>query len=282
MFIRLGYEIGISCNQPTEIIALLDVHPDSADRIIASSGLKISPELPVHYYLDAYGNSCLRFTAQPGEVTLYRDSLIEDDGQPDPWDSMVTEAPVPDLPDEVMAYLLASRYCETDLMMDRAWGLFGHLPPGWARVRAIFDHVDQRLTFGYQYARATRTAAEAYDERIGVCRDFAHLAITLCRCMNIPARYVNGYLGDIGVPPDPAPMDFNAWCEVWLGGRWITLDARHNQPRIGRIVVARGRDATDIPLIQSFGPHMLTRFRVWTEEEQDNAALTRYHGAVPS
>ncbi len=156
-------------------------------------------------------------------------------------------------------------------MSDLAWSLFGHLPPGWARVQAICDYVHNRLSFGYGYARATRTAAQAHEERVGVCRDFAHLAITLCRCMNIPARYVNGYLGDIGVPPDPAPMDFNAWFEAYLDGKWYTFDARHNIPRIGRIVVARGRDATDVPLLHSFGPHKLTKFKVWTHEESSNA-----------
>nr|WP_283258319.1 transglutaminase family protein [Pseudomonas sp. GX19020] len=156
--------------------------------------------------------------------------------------------------------------------MTQAWELFGNVAPGWSRVRAIFDYVNRHLTFGYEHARPTRTASEAWRERVGVCRDFAHLAITLCRCMNIPARYANGYLGDIGVAPNPAPMDFNAWCEVWLEDRWFTLDARHNEPRIGRVVIARGRDATDIPLIHSFGPHQLTKFRVWTEEAKDAAA----------
>lgn len=272
MLIRLGYEIEITCDQPTEVIALLDPHPDFAGSIIRTSGLQVSRSVPNRTYADPYGNSCLRLTAPAGALRLSRDSLVELDGRPDHWDETARECPLSALPDEVLGHLLASRYCETDLMMAKAWELFGNVAPGWTRVRAIFDHVNRHLTFGYEHARATRTASEAWQERVGVCRDFAHLAITLCRCMNIPARYANGYLGDIGVPDNPAPMDFNAWCEVWLEDRWFTLDARHNEPRIGRVVIARGRDATDIPLIHSFGPHLLTRFRVWTEEAQETVA----------
>lgn len=277
MIIRLGYEIGISCDQPTEMIALLDVHPSLYGQITADTGLRTAPGLPYRFYNDAFGNSCLRISLPAGDSTLYRDSLFYCDGQPDRWpwpgDADAWESPVWQLPDEALVYLLPSRYCETDLMMQTAWSLFGGLQPGWSRVRAIFDYVSTRIEFGYQYARATRTAYEAHNERLGVCRDFAHLAITLCRCMNIPARYANGYLGDIGVPFNPAPMDYNAWCEVWLGGRWLTLDARHNEPRIGRVVVARGRDATDIPLLHSFGTHRLTKFFVRTEEVPDNTLL---------
>jgi transglutaminase-like putative cysteine protease len=170
------------------------------------------------------------------------------------------------LPDECLRYLAGSRYCETDRLWGLAWKLFGATEPGWARVQAICDYVHHRLAFSYGYARATRTAIEAHEERVGVCRDFAHLAIAFCRCMNIPARYVNGYLGDIGVEPDPSPMDFSAWFEAYLGGRWYAFDARHNTPRIGRIVVARGRDAMDVPLLHSFGPHQLKGFRVWADE----------------
>lgn len=268
VLIRLGYKIEINCNQPTEVIAMLDPHPDLAGYVTRTSGLQISHGVPYRTYTDLYGNLCLRLTALAGATRLSRDSLVEVSGEPDIWDETASENPVSALPDEVLGYLLASRYCETDLMMAQAWELFGNMAPGWTRVRAIFDYVNRHITFGYEYARATRTACEAWHERVGVCRDFAHLAITLCRCMNIPARYANGYLGDIGVPADPAPMDFNAWCEVWLDGRWFTLDARHNTPRIGRVVIARGRDATDIPMIHSFGPHQLTGFTVWTEESK--------------
>jgi len=210
--------------------------------------------------------------APPGDLTIMSDAVIEDSGLPDPIELDAGESPVEQLPNETLAFLLGSRYCETDKLADIAWRHFGSSPRGWRRVQAICDFVCGHLTFGYEHARATRTAFEAYQERIGVCRDFAHLAVAFCRCMNIPARYANGFLGDIGVPPDPAPMDYNAWFEVFLDGRWFTFDARHNTPRIGRITVARGRDATDIPLVTSFGPHILKTFRVWTDEV-DAAAL---------
>lgn len=265
MKIRLGYQIEISCDLPTEVVALLDPHPEFASAIVQDSGLDLSPGVGPDWYEDSFGNRCLRLSAPGGPLTLKRDLILENSGKPDLWPEEAHETPIGALPDDVLQFLLPSRYCETDLMMETAWDLFGGVQPGWGRVRAIFDHVNDRLTFGYQHARNTRTAAEAWAEQKGVCRDFAHLAITLCRCMNIPARYVNGFLPDIGVPIDPAPMDYNAWSEVWIGDRWVTLDARHNQPRIGRIAVARGRDATDIPLLHSFGPHQLNTFSVWCD-----------------
>jgi transglutaminase-like putative cysteine protease len=173
---------------------------------------------------------------------------------------------VPELPEETLVFLLGSRYCETDRLSEFAWKQFGHLPRGWHLVQAICDFVHNHITFGYQHARSTRTALEAYHERVGVCRDFAHLAVTLCRCMNIPARYCTGYLGDIGIPPVDAPMDFAAWFEVYLGGRWYTFDPRNNTPRIGRVLIARGRDACDVALSSSFGPNTLSSFKVWTDE----------------
>ncbi len=267
MLIRLGYEIAISCPQPTPVVSLLEVHADRQSDIKRQTRVLTSPPIRTKVYTDLFGNTCRRFTAPEGGVRLLYDAVVEDSGQPDEVNMLARETPVEHLPDEVLGYLLGSRYCETDHLMDLAWQTFGHLPPGWARVQAIIDYVHARLSFGYGYARATRTAAQAHEERVGVCRDFAHLAITLCRCMNIPARYVNGYLGDIGVPPDPAPMDFNAWTEVYLDGKWYTFDPRHNQPRIGRVVIARGRDATDVPLLHTFGPHSLSTFKIWTYEQ---------------
>jgi transglutaminase-like putative cysteine protease len=202
----------------------------------------------------------------PGDTAFELSGVIEDPGTHEPQLSDEPAWPVSDLPADSLVYLLASRYCETDQLATRAWQLFGHLPHGASRVRAIVDYVHNHLTFGYKFARPTRTALEAHNERVGVCRDFAHLTITMCRCLNIPARYVNGYLGDIGVAKDPAPMDFSAWVEVFLGGRWFTLDARHNTPRIGRVVIAGGRDAADMPIVHSFGPHSLNEFTVVTEE----------------
>jgi transglutaminase-like putative cysteine protease len=258
--------MSFSVAQPTLMVCLLDAHREQSRLLRYETPMLTSPGIPSTTYTDLYGNTVRRFFAPAGDFTVSSDAIIEDSGLPEPVFENAQEAPLDQLPNEVLVYLLGSRYCETDKLSEIAWGLFGSTPRGWSRVQAICDFVCGHLTFGYQYARATRTAFEAYEERVGVCRDFAHLAVALCRCMNIPARYANGFLGDIGVPPDPAPMDYNAWFEVYLDGRWMTFDARHNIPRIGRITVARGRDATDIPLAHSFGPHILKAFRVWTEE----------------
>ncbi|MCB5412026.1 transglutaminase-like domain-containing protein [Pseudogemmobacter faecipullorum] len=265
MKIRLGYQIELSCDLPTELLALLDPHPEFRPSVLHDSGLEHSRGINPEWHEDSFGNHCLRLSAPTGPLMLKRDLILENSGQPDLWPEDARETPLHDLPGEVLQFLLPSRNCETDLMMETAWERFGAIQPGWGRVRAIFDHVNDHLSFSDEHARNTRTAAQAWAGQKGVCRDFAHLAITFCRCMNIPARYVNGYLPDIGVPIDPAPMDYNAWCEVWIGDQWVTLDARHNQPRIGRIAVARGRDATDIPLLHSFGPHQLRSFSVWCD-----------------
>jgi transglutaminase-like putative cysteine protease len=278
MLIRLGYEIAIDCAQPMPLISLLDIHPDRQHDIKRQTKVLTKPHVPGSVYHDAFGNSCRRYVAPEGGLRILYDAVIEDSGQPDLLNTLAEETPVEKLPPETLVFLLGSRYCETDHLSDLAWQLFGHLPQGWVRVQAICDYVHNRLSFGYGYARATRTAAQAHEERVGVCRDFAHLAITLCRCMNIPARYVNGYLGDIGVPPDPAPMDFNAWFDAFLDGKWYTFDARHNMPRIGRVVVARGRDATDVPLLHSFGAHRLTTFKVWTYEQDNHPAYPPERG----
>jgi len=278
MQIRLGYEIAIDCAQPTPMVSLLEIHADRQSDIKRQTRVLTSPTVPSRLYQDRYGNSCRRFMAPAGDFRILYDAVIEDSGLPDEVNTLARETPVDQLPDEILGYLLGSRYCETDHLSDKAWSLFGHLPAGWARVQAIVDYVHNRLSFGYGYARATRTAAQAHDERVGVCRDFAHLAITLCRCMNIPARYVNGYLGDIGVPADPAPMDFSAWMEVWLDGKWYTFDARHNKPRVGRVVIARGRDATDVPLLHTFGEHRLSFFKVWTYEQESHPACPPPNG----
>ncbi|TIL73852.1 MAG: transglutaminase family protein [Mesorhizobium sp.] len=270
MLIRLGYEIAIDCAEFTPVISLLEIHKQRQADIKRQTRVLTSPSVPTRLYHDLYGNTCRRFTAPGGGFRILYDAVVEDSGETDEVNTLAREVPVAELPDEVLCYLLGSRYCETDHLSDLAWQVFGPVPSGWARVQAIVDYVHNRLSFGYGYARPTRTAAQAHEERVGVCRDFAHLAITLCRCMNIPARYVNGYLGDIGVPVDPAPMDFSAWLEVFLDGKWYTFDPRHNMPRIGRVVIARGRDATDVPLLHSFGPHRLSLFKVWTYEQESN------------
>jgi transglutaminase-like putative cysteine protease len=205
-------------------------------------------------------------------MRITTDALIEDSGLVEPVDYAAIEHPVGALPDGTLAYLLGSRYCETELLMQFAWNQFGHLAPGWNRVQAICNFVHAHITFGYRFARPTKTAWEAFSERQGVCRDYAHLAITLCRCLNIPARYCTGYLGDIGVPRAPDPMDFAGWFEAYLGGRWHTFDPRNNQRRIGRILIARGRDAADVAISTTFGPNALVGFRVWTDVASEEAA----------
>lgn len=262
MLIRYGYDITVTCTAPTPMVSLLSAHGERGQDIRQVEQWVATPPVPSRTYLDLYGNLCRRFVAPAGDLSLWGDGTIEDSGALDPVLPGASEVPVAALPDDCLIYLLGSRYCETDRLSQVAWDLFGHVAPGWGRVQTICDFVHNHIRFGYLDARATRTAAEAYEERIGVCRDYAHLAVAFCRCMNIPARYVNGYLGDIGVPIVD-PMDFSAWIEVYLDGGWMTFDPRNNTPRIGRIVVARGRDAADVPLINSFGPHVLKSFRVW-------------------
>lgn len=274
MLIRVGYSMTIEVAQPTHLFSMMAIHPDRAAHIKWQSPTETVPQAPKRAFIDQHGNSCLRMVAPAGEFTITQDAIVSDTGEPDPVHPEAMEVPTERLPDECLRYLTGSRYCETDRLSQLAWRLFGNVEPGWARVQAVCDYVHDRLTFSYGYARATRTALEAHHERVGVCRDFAHLAITFCRCLNIPARYVNGYLGDIGVEPDPSPMDFSAWFEVYLGGRWYAFDARHNRPRTGRVVVARGRDAMDVPLLHTFGLHTLKAFRVWTDEVDTIAAAS--------
>ncbi len=273
MKIRAGYEIGFECAQPTPMLLMLSVHPSRVHDLLTPENMTFDPPLPSTDYRDGFGNVCTRMVAPSGPLTIKNEFLIADSGEPDPVPD-APQIPVADLPDELLVYLLGSRYCDTDALSNKAWQLFGHTEPGCARVRAICDYVHERVTFGYEHARATRTASEGHEERRGVCRDFAHLAITFCRCMNLPARYVTGYLGDFGVPPDPAPMDFSAWFQVWLGDRWHTFDARHNRPRIGRILMATGRDATDVAISTSFGTSTLTAFRVVSDDVTESADAT--------
>lgn len=262
MKIKVGFEIAYSVPEPTPMIVMLNVHPSRAGDVIGEERVWTEPSVMINYYNDSFGNLCGRLVAPAGGITLFGDALVGDSGKHDPVVADAVQAPVEQLPDDVLLYLLPSRYCETDKLADIAWELFKDTPPGWARAQAINDYVHRHIAFDYMKARPTKTAFEVYREKTGVCRDFAHLAVAFCRCMNIPARYVNGYLGDIGVP-EVEPMDYAAWIEVYLGGRWFAFDPRNNQPRIGRTKVAHGRDAADVPLIHSFGPHALTGFTVW-------------------
>jgi transglutaminase-like putative cysteine protease len=277
MRIRAGYDIAFTMAQPTPIILMLTVHPSRAKDLLTDQMLLTSPKISCRDYRDKFGNVCTRLVASPGLVECKTDFEIYDSGKPDEVVPHARQVPIEELPDDALVFLLGSRYCDTQSLSDFAWRTFGTSKPGWARVQAICDFVHHHINFGYPYARADRTASDAHRERVGVCRDFAHLAITLCRCMNIPARYCTGYLGDIGVPPDTAPMDFSAWFEAFLAGRWFTFDARHNRPRIGRILIAQGRDAADVAISTSFGAAKLTRFKVDTEEvaSQNNASADR-------
>ncbi|WP_340119554.1 transglutaminase family protein [Pelagibius sp. 7325] len=272
MRIKAGFRIGFSCPQETPILLALRTHPSRRHDLLSEDGLVFDPGLPSHSYLDSFGNLCTRIVAPAGDTLIHTEFLVRDSGQPDPVVPDARQHAIEELPDDVLVYLLGSRYVDTDHLGDIAGALFTDVAPGWPRVQAICDFVHNHIAFDYAAADDRRTAYGGYQDRTGVCRDFAHLAVALCRCMNIPARYCTGYLGDIGVPADPAPMDFSAWFEAWLGGRWYAFDARHNVPRIGRILVATGRDATDVALSTSFGAARLTTFEVLTEEVAEPAA----------
>lgn len=281
MLIRCGHAITLRFAAPTALITLLAVRPQQPGLRVVSETHRNSLALPMSDYVDGFGNRCQRLAAPAGSVTLAGEVLVECDGQPDPVCAAAAEIPPDALPASTLLYLLGSRYCETDRLSQFAWDRFGALPPGWGRVQAICDFVHAHVRFGYDQASATRTALETLDGRAGVCRDFAHLAIALIRCLNIPARYVTGYLGDIGVPP-AEPMDFSAWIEVYLGDAWHVFDPRLNQRRIGRVPIARGRDAADVPIIHSFGPHRLDHFSVWAFEMPADSAFEPDEGAVPA
>ena len=266
MLIQVGYELVFNCAQEVPMILMVNIHYSRASDIVTPDLLTTDPETRVTAYRDRFGNWCSRLLAPPGRIRLKSMGLIRDSGQPDPVPTFARQLALEDLPEDTLVFLLGSRYCETDLLSDIAWSHFGYTTPGWSRVQAICDFVHNHIAFNYQNARHTRTAWETYNERTGVCRDFTHLAITFCRAMNIPARYCTGYLGDMGTPPPYSVMDFAAWMEVYLDGGWQTFDPRNNVPRIGRVLIARGRDAADVAITTTFGPAFLESFQVWTDE----------------
>jgi transglutaminase-like putative cysteine protease len=273
MIIKIGFDIEFKLLGPTPMIVMLYVHPSRRDDLRTDEQLVVRPEVPIQKFTDFYGNICGRLFAPAGNIRFSLEALIEDHGEPDRKQCPnAMQRRIEDLPDEALGYLLPSRYCEVDKLSDAAWKLFGHTAPGWPRVQAICDWVNQHITFGYQYADQAKSAFDVYGDGKGVCRDFNHLAVTFCRAMNIPARYVTGYLGDIGVPPAPYPMDFSAWFEVYLGDRWHAFDARHNCPRIGRILMAAGRDAADVAMTTNFGRAILKKFVIVTDEVRDGLA----------
>lgn len=269
MKLRVGYELRYEFPQPTPAILMLNIHFSRVSDLPFPDHIVISPSIPISGYRDSFGNWCSRIVAPAGQVRITADSIIGDSGLPDPTALNAMQVPVEALPEEALVFLLASRFCDSDRMLDLAWELFGKGETGWARVQMICDFVHNHIVFGYEHARVTRSASEAFQERQGVCRDYAHLAIAFCRAMNIPARYCTGYLGDVGMPPPYPPGDFAAWFEAYLDGRWYTFDPRNNVPRIGRVLLARGRDAADVALATTFGPNTLKNFRVWTDEVFD-------------
>jgi len=266
MQFRIGYELIYSFSQPTPIILVVNVHDSRESDLLVPDSLRVEPSIPINAYRDIFGNQCHRVLAPAGRLRLTADGVIRDSGEADEVVANAGQDSVEDLPAETLMFLLGSRYCETDLLSQTAWQLFSGTTPGYQRVQAICDFVHNHLAFNYQLARATRSAADAFQERLGVCRDYAHLAIAFCRCMNIPARYCTGYLSDIGTPLPFPPGDFAAWFEAWIGGRWHMFDPRNNVPRVGRVLMARGRDASDVAIATTFGPNTLESFQVWTDE----------------
>ncbi len=266
MKLRVGYELQYHFPQPTPVIMMLNVHYTRVSDLERPDHILVAPSVPISGYRDGFGNWCSRILAPAGAMRISTDTVVSDTGRPDPMAADAAQIPVQDLPEEALVFLIASRYCDGDRLLDLAWTLFGQTNPGWARVQAICDLVHERIAFGYEHAKVTRTASEAYEEKRGVCRDYAHLAIAFCRALNIPARYCTGYLGDVGTPPPYPPGDFAAWFEAYLGGQWHTFDPRNNVPRIGRVLLARGRDAADVAITTTFGPNTLSSFRVWTDE----------------
>lgn len=287
MFIRVGFEITISCSSATPLLLALSPHSSRSDRVVGADNVRSEPNLPTQEYLDEFGNRRTRIVAPVGELTLWSDCIVENDGLSDQFNWNARQHEIAELPSETLTFLTASRYCEVDELVPKAWLLFGATPPGWARVQAICNWVHNELTFGYRFGRSTKTAVDALRERTGVCRDFAQLSVAFCRAMNIPARYASGYLGDIGVP-NSGPGDFCAWFEAFLEGRWYTFDARYNTPRIGRVLMVRGRDAADVAMITSFGGYEMKLFRVWCDEiasgtsEDDRLALIQTRPAAPA
>ena len=264
--LRLGYEFDYQFPQPTPCILTLSVHYSRVGDLVYPDHIVSRPSSLLKGYRDGFGNWCCRMVAPAGPVRISTDAIIRDNGQFDPVAPDASQVPVEYLPDDVLVFLLASRFCESDEFLDMSWELFGKTKPGWARVAAICDFVHNRLAFNYLSASPTRTAADAYRESVGVCRDYTHLAIAFCRALNIPARYCTGYLGDVGTQPPFPPGDFAAWFEAYLNGGWYTFDPRNNVPRIGRVLIARGRDAADVAMVTTFGPNKLQSFRVWLDE----------------
>jgi transglutaminase-like putative cysteine protease len=265
MLIRVGCEFRYEATWPTPAVMQVQPHPDAAQRILHETW-QLTPPIALHSYSDLYHNTCQRMVIPPGSQVLRYDATIEVSGQADEVVPDAVQHPVEELPDDVLIYTLPSRFCLSDVLSDMAWQLFGATEPGWARVQAICDWVHSNIRFQYGSSNSLTTAADVCAQGVGVCRDFAHLAVTFCRALNIPTRYVFGYLPDIGVPPPDDPMDFCAWMEVYLSGRWYTFDPRNNQARIGRVLIGRGRDALDVAMVTTYGSPRFVQMTVWADE----------------
>jgi len=268
MLIRAGYDISFTTEQRVPMLASLSVHASRNKDLRTAQRIFTQPDVPLYDYVDSFGNICTRLTMPAGGMTISCGFVIEDSFEPDLVVPNARQLRLEELPDDVLLFLLGSRYCETDRLSETAWALFGNVSPGWSMAQAIVDYVHHHIRFDYMSARPTKTAWDVQQEGVGVCRDYAHLAIALCRCMNIPARYCTGYLGDMDLPALVGDMDFSAWFEAYLGNRWYVFDARHNRPRRGRILMARGRDAADAALTNTFGPVTLSRFDIYTDEDR--------------
>ncbi|GFE69540.1 transglutaminase family protein [Chroococcus sp. FPU101] len=266
MLIKIGYDIVIESPAPVPMHLMLYTHPERVGDLRKPDQIRFDPDISIKEYIDPFGNRCGRIIAPLGQLRMWNDTIVEDSGLPDIINPQAIQHDIEDLPPQTLQYLLGSRYCEVDQLSEIAWQLFGNITPGWQKVQAICGWVHANIRYGYAYTNVSKTAYQVYTERTGVCRDFAHLALTFCRCLNIPARYAAGYLGDIRVEPLPFAMDFHAWFEVFLDGQWYTFDARHNVPRIGRVLMVRGRDAADVALMTSFGSYQLKEFKVWADE----------------
>ena len=271
--IRIGFEAVYECPKPTPMILMVNIHHSRMPDVIVPDRVMTTPSVPISFYHDAFGNQCSRLVAPSGEIRISTDGIVRDSGLPDPFVPSAQQHPVQELPQEVLVYLLGSRYCETDRLSNVAWNLFQYAPTGWGRVQTICDFVHNHIAFGYEFADPTKSAWEAFQQGRGVCRDYAHLAVAFCRCMNIPARYCTGYLSDIGEPPPYSAGDFAGWFEAYLGGQWHTFDPRNNTRRVGRILMGRGRDAADVPITNAFGFNTLKSFKVWTDEVFDLPSL---------
>ncbi|MFM9940782.1 MAG: transglutaminase-like domain-containing protein [Hyphomicrobiaceae bacterium] len=266
MKLRVGYELRYVFPQKTPVILTLNIHSSRVSNLSRPDHIILNPPVPISGYRDLFGNWCCRMVAPAGRMSISADAVVGDTGLPDPVMPLAIQVPIELLPEETLVFLLASRFCDSDQLLDLAWTQFGHVAPGWPRVQAICNFVHERINFGYEHARVTKSASEAYREGQGVCRDYAHLAIAFCRALNIPARYCTGYLGDVGMTPPFPPGDFSAWFEAYLGGQWYAFDPRNNVPRIGKVLIARGRDAADVAIATTFGPNTLESFKVWTDE----------------